>query len=149
MIHASVHWQCGPEPFAGGRYRRAHTWKFDQGIEVPASSSPDIVPVPLSDPQAVDPEEAYVASLSSCHMLWFLAIAEKAGFEVQDYRDHASGEMNTNEDGKRFISSVTLKPEISWVREPTSEQIRQMHHQAHEECFIANSVRTSIEVVIE
>lgn len=149
MIHATIQWQGQSESFLKGTYSRKHTWQFDGGVKVDASSSPEIVPEPLSDPSAVDPEEAYVASISSCHMLWFLAIAAKSGFEVRSYRDEALGEMKKNPAGKLFIASIKLRPEIDWAREPTDDQIRQMHHQAHDECFIANSVQTKIEVEIK
>ncbi len=148
MINATIHWTSRDDAFASNRYSRAHTWHFDGGVNVPASSSPDIVPVPMSDESAVDPEEAFVASISSCHMLWFLSIAAKAGFVVADYRDEATGQMQKNERGRLFIANVTLRPKIRWSSEPepTSVQIAQMHYQAHEECFIANSVITDIRI---
>lgn len=148
MINATVRWISQGEDFAKNRYSRVHTWTFDGGVEVAASSSPEIVPVPMSDASAVDPEEAFVASLSSCHMLWFLSIAAKAGFEVQEYRDEAVGEMRKNDAGRLFIALVTLRPQVTWAtdREPTDDEVCQMHHQAHEECFIANSVKTEIRI---
>ena len=102
----------------------------------------------MSDPIAVDPEEAFVAALSSCHMLWFLSIAAKAGFEVCEYLDDAIGELKLNDSGKLFIAIVTLRPRVIWAidREPTTEQISQLHHQAHTECFIANSVKSEIRI---
>jgi organic hydroperoxide reductase OsmC/OhrA len=148
MIKAIIHWTNRDNTFASNRYSRAHTWQFDGGVHVPASASPDIVPTPMSDESAVDPEEAFVASISSCHMLWFLSIVSKAGFVVEDYRDEATGEMRRNERGKLFVADVTLRPRIRWssAPEPNSIQIAQMHHQAHEECFIANSVVTDIRI---
>lgn len=120
--------------------------RFDGGIEVAGSSSPHVVPLPMSDAAAIDPEEAFVASLSSCHMLWFLSIAAKRKFCVDRYFDAAVGIMGKNSDGKLAMLVVTLKPEVifSGERVPTPEQIEHMHHEAHEECFIANSVKTEV-----
>jgi organic hydroperoxide reductase OsmC/OhrA len=148
MITATIRWTSQDKNFATNRYSRSHTWLFDGGAEIAASSSPDIVPVPMSDATAVDPEEAFVASLSSCHMLWFLSIASKAGFEVQEYVDKAIGEMLRNDAGKMCVAIVTLRPVVTWAghREPTVDQLRQMHHEAHAECFIANSVKTEIRI---
>ena len=136
------------ESFGKGRFSRAHTWSFDGGLTVPASSSPAVVRPPLSDPAAVDPEEAFVASLSSCHMLTFLHLARVAGFQVASYDDAAVGEMTKNERGVPFISAVTLHPRIVWVgdRRPPAEVLTKLHHDAHEQCFIAQSVKTHITV---
>lgn len=148
MSHYSteIMWQRDQQDFLGNRYSRAHLWRFDGGVEVPASSSPQVVQLPWSDASAVDPEEAFVASLSSCHMLWFLAIAGKQGFCVDRYHDQARGQMSANAAGKLFIARVTLRPAVQFSGTclPSREQIAQMHHQAHEECFIANSVRTEV-----
>jgi organic hydroperoxide reductase OsmC/OhrA len=143
---AEVLWQRGEQNFLDNRYSRRHLLRFDGGVEVAGSSSPHVVPVPYSDAAAVDPEEAFVASLSSCHMLWFLAIAGKQGFCVDRYHDEARGRMGANAAGKQFIAQVTLRPAVqfSGTRLPSREQIVQMHHQAHEECFVANSVRTEV-----
>ncbi|MEM8668529.1 MAG: OsmC family protein [Planctomycetota bacterium] len=147
MITATVYWTGNQDDFLKGRYSRSHHWYFDGGIEVVASSSPHVVPLPLSNENAVDPEEAYVASLSSCHMLWFLSIASKAGFAIEEYRDEAIGKMEKDDRGKAYVSQVTLRPTIRWFgREPDTGQIGQMHHQAHDECFIANSVKTEIRI---
>lgn len=148
-ISAIVDWRLDEGDFLKNGYSRAHTWQFDGGVRVPASSSPDVVKIPLSDPSAVDPEEAYVASLSSCHMLWFLAVASKKGFIVTRYCDNAIGKMTKNDAGKQVISHVVLRPDIDWGGErfPDDTEISQMHHEAHEECFIANSVKT--EIVVE
>lgn len=128
-------------------YSRAHTWRFDGGAEIRASSSPLVVSVPLSDPSGVDPEEAFVASISSCHMLWYLAIAEKRGFAVESYRDEAVGEMGRNPDGRLFVERVTLRPVIKYRGSaPTSEETEALHAEAHHACFIANSVRNQIAV---
>ncbi len=142
----TVHWQRGDAAFLDDRYSRAHGWSFDGGLEVPASSSPSVVPLPMSDAAAVDPEEAYVASLSSCHMLWFLAIARKRGFVVDDYRDMACAELGRDTTGKTAITRVTLRPDVRFVgtRQPDRSALDQLHHAAHESCFIANSVRTEI-----
>jgi organic hydroperoxide reductase OsmC/OhrA len=142
---AEVLWQRGDQDFLGNQYSRRHLLKFDGGAEV-AGSSPHVVPVPMSDETAVDPEEAFVASLSSCHMLWFLSIAAKRRFCVDRYRDAAEGVMEKNTQGKLVISVVTLRPEVifSGGRHPTDDEINQMHHIAHDECFIANSVRTEV-----
>ena len=147
---ATVSWQRGSsEPFTDNKYSRAHTWTFDGGVTVPASSSPLSVRLPLSRADAVDPEEALVASLSSCHMLTFLYLAAKQGHVIESYDDAAVGIMSKNERGKLFISKVTLRPRIvfSGPKQPSAAELAQLHHHAHEECYIANSVRT--EVVVE
>lgn len=130
------------------RYSREHRWVFDGGIEVLASSSPSVVPVPWSNPRAVDPEEAYVAAISSCHMLTFLFVAAKAGFAVARYRDDAVGVMTKTPAGVAWVSRVTLSPKITYAgdRQPTAEELAKLHHAAHEGCFIANSVKTEIVV---
>ena len=143
---AEVIWSRDGQDFRSNKYSRRHVLKFDGGIELAASSSPHVVPLPYSAADAVDPEEMLVASLSSCHMLWFLSIAAKNGFVVDRYRDHALGQMAKNPQGKLFVSVVTLRPEVLFSGEsmPTVEQIDALHHEAHEECFIANSVKTDI-----
>ncbi|PJE44894.1 MAG: peroxiredoxin [Pseudomonas sp.] len=143
---AEVIWQRGEQDFLGNRYSRKHLLRFDGGQEVAGSSSPHVVPLPMSDASAVDPEEAFVASLASCHMLWFLSIAAKCRFCVDDYHDCASGLMQENAAGKLFIAQVTLRPAVTFSGErlPSREQIEHMHHQAHEECFIANSVKSEV-----
>jgi organic hydroperoxide reductase OsmC/OhrA len=142
----SVEWQRGDQPFLDNRYSRRHVLRFDGGAEVPGSSSPHVVPLPMSDAAAVDPEEAFVASLSSCHMLWFLSIAAARGFCVDRYGDRASGVMRKNADGKLFVAEVTLRPEVAFSgdKQPTREQLEALHHAAHAECFIANSVKTDV-----
>ncbi len=143
---ALIHWDVGGADFQGKRYSRAHTWTFDGGVVVPASSSPHVVPLPMSDAAAVDPEEAFVASLSSCHMLWFLDIASRAGYAVDSYEDAASGRMGRNAAGKRVVDVVTLRPRARFAgaRAPDAATLAALHHQAHEECFLANSVRCEI-----
>lgn len=143
---AQVIWQRGGQNFLDKRYSRQHLLKFDGGMEVPGSSSPHVVPVPMSDAAAVDPEEAFVASLSSCHMLWFLSIAANAGFCVDSYVDKATGVMGQNSEGKVAMTHVVLQPAVrfSGHPSPSHERIAHMHHEAHEACFIANSVKTEV-----
>ena len=145
---AEIIWERGDAVFSDNRYSRRHLWRFDGGLEVPGSSAPQSVPVPMSDPAAVDPEEAFIASLSSCHMLWFLAIAGKRKFRVDRYRDQASGILEKNAAGKLWVSVVTLHPEVQFSGEllPTPQQIEEMHHSAHTECYIANSVSSQVRV---
>lgn len=146
---ATICWTRGmDEAFSDNRYSRGHLWSFDGGVDIMASASPSVVPLPLSREDAVDPEEAFVAAVSSCHMLTFLGIAAKKRFVVDRYEDHAAGVMTKNHKGKLFVSQVTLDPTIvfSGDRIPTPEQIADMHHLAHKECFIANSVHTDIVV---
>jgi organic hydroperoxide reductase OsmC/OhrA len=142
----TVSWARGTQPFVDNRFSRRHAWTFDGGIEVPASSSPHVVPVPLSDAHAVDPEEAFVASLSSCHMLWFLALAAKRRYCVDSYVDDAVGTMARNAAGKLAMTVVTLRPRVTFVGDPVPAraEIDAMHHEAHAECFIANSVLTEV-----
>jgi organic hydroperoxide reductase OsmC/OhrA len=145
---AEVIWQRGEAVFTDNRYSRAHLWRFDGGLEIPASSSPHSVPLPLSDAAAVDPEEAFIAALSSCHMLWFLAIAGKRRFRIDRYHDRAVGVMAKNVAGKWWVSVVTLRPEVQFSGEllPTRGEIEAMHESAHAECYIANSVNTHISI---
>ncbi len=145
---ATVAWTRNGEVFSDGRYSRGHVWRFDGGIEVAASSSPSVVPLPMSREDAVDPEEAFVAALSSCHMLTFLAIAGKKRLIVDRYEDKAVGIMSKNANGKLFVSKVTLDPviEFSGDRIPSAEQLAELHHLSHQECFIANSVLTDVVV---
>ena len=147
-IATKVVWARGEQLFTDHRYSRTHQWLFDGGSTVAASASPDVVPVPLSDPAAVDPEEAFVVSISSCHMLWFLAIVAKRGFVIDSYEDHAVGEMSKSAEGKTAITAVTLKPKVTFSgdQEPTIAEKNEMHHEAHEACFIANSVKTDIRI---
>jgi len=139
-------WQRQPqEVFTDQRYHRRHLLQFDGGLEVPGSSSPHSVPPPYSDPAAVDPEEALVASVSSCHMLWFLSLAAKAGFVVDDYRDDASGTMARNAEGRMAITAITLRPAVRFAGTPPSpEALHELHHHAHDECYIANSVKAEV-----
>jgi len=134
------------EDFLANRYSRRHLLRFDGGAEVPGSSSPHVVPLPHSDATAVDPEEAFVASLSSCHMLWFLSLAVKEGLCVDRYADAATGLLAKNASGRLAMTVVILHPSVrfSGERMPSSADIDRLHHQAHEECFIANSVKTEV-----
>jgi organic hydroperoxide reductase OsmC/OhrA len=143
---ALIRWQLGAADFLGRRYSRAHTWTFDGGAVVPASSSPLVVPLPLSDARAVDPEEAFVAALSSCHMLWFLDIASRAGHAVERYEDAAEGRMGRDTAGKLVVELVTLRPRVRFAGAgaPDAAALAALHHAAHEECFLANSVRCEI-----
>ena len=145
---AIINWvRTGPD-FLSGRYSREHTWTFDGGTTVPASPSPTIVPAPFSNPANVDPEEAFVAAISSCHMLGFLFLASRQGFQVESYRDEAVGVMTKNDKGVPWVSLVTLWPKVAYggQRLPEPEDIDRLHHLAHEQCFIANSVKTEIVV---
>lgn len=135
------------DDFKTGRYSRGHSIRFDGGVSIPASASPHVVGK-WADPAAVDPEEMLVAALSSCHMLTFLHIARLSGFEVTSYRDHAEGVMAEIEAGRQAVTQVRLRPIIEWNGDaPTAEQLSQLHEKAHEECYIANSVKT--EVIVE
>ena len=146
---AEVVWARDGQDFLSNRYSRRHVLRFDGGAEVAGSSSPHSVPLPMSDASAVDPEEAFVASLASCHMLWFLAIAAKRRFIVDHYADAAVGVMARNAEGRMAMTRVTLRPHVvfSGERQPTAEELDALHHKAHDECYIANSVKT--EVVVE
>lgn len=147
---AKITWKSNsPESFAKNQYTRGHEWEFDGGVTVPASSSPHAVRVPFSVEAAVDPEEALVASASSCHMLSFLWVVSKNGFVCDAYEDNAVGEMTTTAEGKQWISKITLDPQITWSGDkvPTAEELAHMHHEAHEVCYIANSIKS--EVVIK
>ncbi|HEU4389247.1 MAG TPA: OsmC family protein [Blastocatellia bacterium] len=142
----TVYWERKSEIFTDNRYSRSHTWKFDGGVEVPASSSPEVVPLPYSNPVAVDPEEAFVASLSSCHMLWFLSIAAQRGFCVDTYADDAVGILGKDQSDRLAMVRVTLRPRTTFSGNnlPTHADVQAIHHEAHEQCFIANSVTTDV-----
>ena len=144
---ATVSWQRDGEVFTDNKYSRAHTWRFDGGATVAASASPHIVRAPYSVASAVDPEEAFVASLSSCHMLFFLSFAAKAGYVVDRYEDEARGTLAKDADGRLAMTQVVMRPRIAFAgRQPSAEELDQLHHQAHEQCFLANSVKTLIAV---
>jgi organic hydroperoxide reductase OsmC/OhrA len=145
---ATIRWTRAGAAFIDNRYSRAHEWQFDGGAHVPASSSPHSVPIPLSDPAGVDPEEAFVAALSSCHMLTFLSIAAKRGFLIESYTDQAVGHMEMNVQGRLSVTRVILRPDIRFGGDSpaTAEQLGEMHDKAHRECYLANSVRTVVTV---
>jgi organic hydroperoxide reductase OsmC/OhrA len=147
---AKIVWKTdSPDTFTKNRYTRGHTWSFDGGIAVTASSSPHAVRVPFSIEEAVDPEEALVAAASSCHMLTFLWVAAKRGFRIDSYEDDAVGEMDESGGGKPWVSKITLDPKIEWAGDtrPTADEIAEMHHAAHEGCYIANSIKSEVVVV--
>lgn len=151
---AKVNWtRATSENYIDNKYSRAHQWSFDGGVTVQASSSPHIVPLPYSVEENVDPEEAFIASLSSCHMLFFLSVAAKKRYVVDSYIDNAVGIMEKDGDGKIAMTKVTLRPNVTFSgkRKPTLEQLEKMHHQSHEQCFLANSVKTEIvtEIITE
>ncbi|MCI4429907.1 MAG: OsmC family protein [Burkholderiales bacterium] len=145
---AQIAWERDGSSFKDNKYSRVHRWSFDGGAVVRASSSPDVVRVPFSDPAGVDPEEAFVAALSSCHMLWFLGLAAQAGYVVDSYVDAAQGVLGESADGKQCIIRVTLKPAVVFSSGlvPDAARVDRLHHDAHERCFIANSVKTQIEI---
>ncbi|MFC1664179.1 OsmC family protein [Pseudomonadota bacterium] len=144
---AKVSWhRDSSEDYIDNKYSRGHDWEFDGGLKVPASSSPKVVPLPYSVEEYVDPEEAFIASLSSCHMLFFLSIAAKRKFVIDEYIDHAVGVVEKDDDGKFSMTRVTLAPKIVFSGDspPTYEQLESMHHLSHQQCFIANSVKTEV-----
>jgi organic hydroperoxide reductase OsmC/OhrA len=145
---ATISWKCTSTDFIRGKYSREHTWTFDGGAIVPASPSPLVVPAPWSNPASVDPEEAYVAAVSSCHMLTFLYLAGRAGFHVESYEDEAVGSVTKNERGTPWVSAITLQPKISYIEssQPGPTEVEHLHHEAHEQCFIAQSIKTEVTV---
>lgn len=145
---ATIEWKRTSDEFLKGKYSREHTWKFDGGAIVSASSSPHVVPLPYSNAASVDPEEAFIASVASCHMLWFLHLARAQGFQIDHYHDAAEGVMSKTESGEFWISAITLRPAISYSgdKRPTDDEEQRLHHQAHEKCFIANSIKTEVKI---
>ena len=144
---AQVDWRSDGA-FESGRYSRRHVWRFDGGAELAASSSPQVVPEPMSDPAGVDPEEALVASAASCHMLWFLDLARQAGFSVARYADEAMGEMGRIGPGRMALTRIVLRPRIEFAGQaPDADRLARLHDEAHERCFIANSLKA--EIVVE
>jgi len=147
--HATIRWTSAADgaDFLKGKYSREHTWTFDGGLTAPASAAPSVVPAPWSNPAGVDPEEAFVASLASCHMLFFVDFARRAGFTIDDYLDEAEGVLEKRADGRMAMTRVTLRPRVTWAGDPPDEAaIADLHHRAHEACFIANSVTTEVTV---
>lgn len=145
---ASIQWQRGAADFASGHYSRSHEWRFDGGAVVAASASPYVVAAPWSDAAAVDPEEALVAALSSCHMLWFLSLAAEGGFIVEDYADDAIGHMTRIAPQRHAITEIVLRPRIRFApgHAPTAAELDALHAAAHLRCFIANSVRATVRI---
>jgi organic hydroperoxide reductase OsmC/OhrA len=145
---ATIKWTFPGGDFLKGRYSREHTWSFDGGMTIAASPTPAVVPAPYSNPANVDPEEAFVASIASCHMLTFLFLASRAGFVISDYVDEAVGTMSKNEKGVPWISTVVLSPRITYTGEksPTPEEEHKLHEAAHDGCFISNSVKTDVTI---
>jgi organic hydroperoxide reductase OsmC/OhrA len=147
LYEATVEWRAGGgEPFTTRRYSRAHRWRFDGGTDVPASASPQVVPLPLSDEAGVDPEEALVAAIASCHMLFFLDLASRKGLDIASYEDIALGEMGKRDDGKDAMIRAVLRPKVGFVGDADPQLVEQLHHRAHELCYIANSVNFPVAV---
>jgi organic hydroperoxide reductase OsmC/OhrA len=147
---ATIRWSRHDAPFIDQRYSREHQWQFDGGLSVQASSSPHSVPVPMSNASVVDPEEAFVASLSSCHMLWFLHLAAKDGWVVDSYVDEAVGCLKTTVQKVIWMETVTLHPHTTFFGDqPTIDQLTQLHHLAHQKCFLAHSVKSEIIIKIK
>jgi len=147
---ASIFWKKKEtESFTDNKYSRGHTWVFDGGVQLPASASPQVVPLPMSDESAVDPEEAFVAAISSCHMLFFLSIAASNNYIIETYEDQAEGIMSKNENGQMVMGDIILKPKIvfSGTTIPTAEQITELHNSAHHKCYLANSIKSTIKII--
>ena len=148
QFFATVAWQRDGQDFAGQRYSRGHQWQFDGGLTVAASSSPLSVPLPMSVAENIDPEEALVAATSSCHMLFFLSLAAQRGYVIDDYRDEAIGDLGKNAQGRLAMTRIVLRPRIAFAGTPPSpEALAALHHDAHERCYIANSL--TADVVVE
>ena len=148
LHRAIIHWEQPVTNFAKGQYSREHTWTFDGGAVISASPAPSVIPAPWSNPALIDPEEAFVASLSSCHMLVYLYVASRQGFQVVSYHDEATGLMGKNERGIPWVSQVTLHPAVTYTgdKRPSADEEARLHHTAHEQCYIANSVKTEVTV---
>lgn len=145
---ATLNWTRNDAVFTDGKYSRAHTIGFDGGATLAGSPAPEIVRPPLSDPTGVDPEEMLVASASACHMLFFLDFARRAGHIVDSYADNATGRMDKDDRGRVAIVEIILKPVISFSGDnvPDAAGIAVLHHDAHEACFVANSLRCAVRV---
>ena len=145
---AKIEWKGGSPDFRLGKYSREHSWSFDGGLTVPASAAPNVVPAPYCNPANIDPEEAFVAAIASCHMLTFLHVARLAGFQVESYADEAVGDMAKNDRGVPWVAVITLNPKIAYAgdKRPTHEQEAEIHHKAHDGCFISQSVKTEVKV---
>ncbi|MBI3730886.1 MAG: OsmC family protein [Burkholderiales bacterium] len=151
QYQAKILWERGEQAFSDNRYSRAHAWEFDGGLVVPASSSPLSVPIPMSEEKNVDPEEALVAALASCHMLFYLFFVAKRGYVVDQYRDLAIGVMDKNAQGKQAITRIHLRPQESYSgdKQPGLQEREELHHMAHEHCYIANSIHAEVIIEIE
>jgi organic hydroperoxide reductase OsmC/OhrA len=145
---AKIEWKGWTPEFGLGKYSRVHTWSFDGGLTVPASAAPGVVPPPFVDLAGVDPEEAFVAAISSCHMLTYLHVARRAGFQIESYVDEAVGDMAKNDKGIPWVATVTLNPTIVYVgdKRPSHEEEAQLHHKAHEGCYVSQSVKSDVKV---
>jgi len=145
---AKIEWKGWTPEYALGKYSRVHTWSFDGGLTVPASAAPGVVPAPFVDLAGVDPEEAFVASISSCHMLTYLHVARRAGFQIESYVDEAVGDMAKNDKGIPWVATVTLNPQIVYVgdKRPSHEEEAQLHHKAHDGCYVSQSVKSDVKV---
>ncbi|MFZ6767393.1 OsmC family protein [Undibacterium sp. Di26W] len=151
QYQANIAWERGQQVFTDNQYSRAHQWEFDGGLRVPASSSPLSVPLPMSEPGNVDPEEALVAALASCHMLFYLSFVAQRGYVLDRYQDLAVGIMDNNAQGKRAITRIHLRPHESYTgaRQPDLQEREELHHRAHEQCYIANSIHAEVIIEIE
>ena len=145
---AKIEWKGWTPEYGLGKYSRVHTWSFDGGLSVPASAAPGVVPAPFVDPAGIDPEEAFVAAISSCHMLTYLHVARRAGFQIESYEDEAVGDMAKNDKGIPWVATVTLNPKIVYVgdKRPSHDEEAQLHHKAHEGCYVSQSVKTDVKV---
>jgi organic hydroperoxide reductase OsmC/OhrA len=145
---AKIEWKGWTPEYGLGKYSRVHTWSFDGGLSVPASAAPGVVPAPFVDPAGIDPEEAFVAAISSSHMLTYLHVARRAGFQIESYEDEAVGDMAKNDKGIPWVASVTLNPKIVYVgdKRPSHDEEAQLHHKAHEGCYVSQSVKTDVKV---
>ncbi|MFZ6743261.1 OsmC family protein [Undibacterium sp. JH2W] len=151
QYQAKILWERGEQAFSDNRYSRAHAWEFDGGLVVPASSSPLSVPVPMSEEKNVDPEEALVAALASCHMLFYLSFVAKRGYVLDQYRDLAVGIMDKDAKGKQAITRIHLRPQENYSgdKQPDLQEREELHHKAHEHCYIANSIHAEVIIEIE
>jgi organic hydroperoxide reductase OsmC/OhrA len=145
---AKIEWKGWTAEFGLGKYSRKHTWSFDGGLTVPASAAPGVVPAQFVDPAGIDPEEAFVASISSCHMLTYLHVARRAGFQIESYEDEAVGDMAKNAQGIPWVATVTLNPKIVYTgdKRPSHEEEAELHHKAHEGCYVSQSVKSDVKV---
>lgn len=141
--HATIEWSRTGEDFTYDAYTREHRWRFGGGSSIRASAAPDY----KGDASLVNPEEAFVGALSSCHMLTFLALCAKKKFVVDRYTDEAVGELGKLPNGRLAVTKVTLRPKVVFAGEaPAPEALHDLHEKAHHHCFIANSVTTEVSV---